>query len=142
MTDAERAAKLKRDDMTRLWHEQALARGEKRVLSRTSKHTNYELHSYLYDEIGFSRQGSGVVVTSTWGMFMLAGIMAFIGVFTLAMMVVGAVSGEEFWGGIFPLAIAVFGTWAGFHYAMEDVKAKQVRRARGVPDPSPNQTPY
>lgn len=142
MTEDDRAAKLKRDEETRRWHEAAVASGEKRILSRTSKATNYELHSYLPDEIGFSRQGSGVVVTSTWGMFVLAGLMVLGFVFSIVMMFAAAASGKDWWGGLFPLVISGFGAWAGFHYAMEDVKAKKIRRERGVPDPSPNQTSH
>ena len=140
MTEDEQTAKLKRDEATRSWHEAAIARGEKRFLSRTSKETNYELHSYLPDEIGFSRQASGVVVTSTWGMFTLAALMVIASVAAIVMMFIAAADGEQWWGGLFQMVMGAFGAWAGFHYAMKDVKAKKVRRERGVPDPSPNQT--
>ncbi len=43
------AARSRRDEEMRQWHDQALAAGQQRVLART---TSGELHSYAKDELG------------------------------------------------------------------------------------------
>ena len=47
------------DEQTRALHEQAVAAGEKRLLTRTMD--GGRLHSYAADEIGFARAGSGPI---------------------------------------------------------------------------------
>ena len=66
----ERAA---RDEEMWQWHKQALAAGQRRVLSRTM---SGELYSYAKDEIGFRRNGPGNGVSTLRGLIVVTVVMA------------------------------------------------------------------
>ena len=127
----------RRDDEMRQRHEQAVAAGEKRVLSRTMEG---RLYSYARDEIGFARAGSGPIVTSAVGMLVLAVVFAAFTVLSVWLIAAPTSQGQEpLWGALF----LTLGGFAGVIYAsrlaVAEIRAKRVRRERGIPEPSPRQ---
>jgi hypothetical protein len=127
----------RRDDEMRQRHEQAVASGEKRVLSRTMEG---RLYSYARDEIGFARAGSGPIVTSAVGMLVLAVVFAAFTVLSVWLLAAPTSQGQDpLWGALF----LTLGGFAGVIYAsrlaVAEIRAKRVRRERGIPEPSPRQ---
>lgn len=127
----------RRDDEIRQRHEQAVAAGEKRVLSRTMEG---RLYSYARDEIGFARAGSGPIVTSAVGMLVLAVVFAAFTVLSVWLITAPTSQGQDpLWGALF----LTLGGFAGVIYAsrlaVAEIRAKRVRRKRGIPEPSPRQ---
>ena len=127
----------RRDDEIRQRHEQAVAAGEKRVLSRTMEG---RLYSYARDEIGFARAGSGPIVTSAVGMLVLAVVFAAFTVLSVWLITAPTSQGQDpLWGALF----LTLGGFAGVIYAsrlaVAEIRAKRVRRERGIPEPSPRQ---
>lgn len=127
----------RRDDEMRQRHEQAVAAGEKRVLSRTMEG---RLYSYARDEIGFARAGSGPIVTSAVGMLVLAVVFAAFTVLSVWLITAPTSQGQDpLWGALF----LTLGGFAGVIYAsrlaVAEIRAKRVRRERGIPEPSPRQ---
>jgi hypothetical protein len=127
----------RRDDEMRQRHEQAVAAGEKRVLSRTMEG---RLYSYARDEIGFARAGSGPIVTSAVGMLVLAVVFAAFTVLSVWLIAAPTSQGQDpLWGALF----LTLGGFAGVIYAsrlaVAEIRAKRVRRERGIPEPSPRQ---
>ena len=127
----------RRDDEIRQRHEQAVAAGEKRVLSRTMEG---RLYSYARDEIGFARAGSGPIVTSAVGMLVLAVVFAAFTVLSVWLIAAPTSQGQDpLWGALF----LTLGGFAGVIYAsrlaVAEIRAKRVRRERGIPEPSPRQ---
>ena len=125
------------DDEMRERHAQAMAAGEKRVLSRTMEG---RLYSYARDEIGFARAGSGPIVTSAVGMVVLAVVFAAFIVLSVLLIAAPASQGQDpLWAALF----LTFGGLAGAIYtsrlAVAEFRAKRIRRERGIPEPSPRQ---
>ena len=132
------AARRSADEQTRALHEQAVAAGEKRLLTRTVD--GGRLHSYAADEIGFARAGSGPIVTTAPGMLLLGLFFAAVTAFSIFLIVAPAAHGQDpLWGAL----VLTIGGIAGLVYAVRlarsEFRARRIRRERGVPDPSPRQ---
>ena len=132
------AARRSADEQTRALHEQAVAAGEKRLLTRTVD--GGRLHSYAADEIGFARAGSGPIVTTAPGMLLLGLFFAAVTAFSIFLIVAPAANGQDpLWGAL----VLTIGGIAGLVYAVRlarsEFRARRIRRERGVPDPSPRQ---
>jgi hypothetical protein len=132
--DPERQA---RDDNMKAWHQQAVAAGQKRTLSRTM---NGDLYSYARDELGFARAGSGAIVTSWWGMWVLAVVFTGIAVFSVVLVFAPTGQGQDpLWGALFLTLLSLGGVAYSASLAVRERSAKRVRRERGIPEPSPRQ---
>ena len=132
------AARRSEDEPTRALHEQAVAAGEKRLLTRTVD--GGRLHSYAADEIGFARAGSGPIVTTAPGMLLLGLFFAAVTAFSIFLIAAPAANGQDpLWGAL----VLTIGGIAGLVYAARlarsEFRARRIRRERGVPDPSPRQ---
>lgn len=126
------------DDEVRSRHEQAVAAGEKRLLTRTLDRGR--LHSYAADEIGFARAGSGPIVTTAPGMLVLALVFAALTVFSLVLVAAPTSQGEDpLWGALVLTAIGAAGVLYALRLAVSEFKARRIRRERGLPEPSPRQ---
>ncbi|MGN8129082.1 hypothetical protein [Paenarthrobacter sp. 22069] len=114
-------------------HKAALARGEKRVLRRTS---TGQLHSYPGDEIGFSPGRGQAQVRSWWGMGIVS---AFLGLIFIGSMVLFIASFRQGtapeWGALFAIALGGFGAWYTFGLARDEYRAKKLRKERNAPEP-------
>lgn len=123
-----------RDEEMWQWHRQALAAGQRRVLSRTM---SGELYSYAKDEIGFRRNGPGNGVSTLWGLIVVTAVMAAFGIMTIVM-ASGVLSpgGKPAWGFLVLTVFAAAMVWWGLHCAISEIKAKKIREQRGVPTPS------
>lgn len=131
------AESRRRDDEIRERHDQAVAAGEKRVLSRTMEG---RLHSYARDEIGFARAGSGPIVTSAVGMVVLASVFAAFTVLSVLLITAPTSQGQDpLWGALFLTFGGLAGTIYAGRLAAAEFRAKRVRRERGIPEPSPRQ---
>lgn len=127
----------RRDDEIRERHDQAVAAGEKRVLSRTMEG---RLYSYARDEIGFARAGSGPIVTSAVGMVVLASVFAAFTVLSVLLIAAPTTQGQDpLWGALFLTFGGLAGTIYASRLAVAEFRAKRVRRERGIPEPSPRQ---
>lgn len=128
------AARRREDDQTRAMHEQAVAAGEKRLLTRTMD--GGRLHSYPADEIGFSPGRGQVQVRSWWGMGILTAVMGLLVVISVVILL-GPVGRNElpFWGALFLTALGGFGAWYTFGMARSEYRAKKLRKERRVPEP-------
>lgn len=125
------------DDHVRAEHEQALVRGEKRVLTRTMQG---HLYSYARDEIGFARAGSGPIVTSAAGMVVLAVVFAAFTVLSVLLMAAPTTQGQDpLWGALFLTLGGLGGSIYASRLAGAEFRAKRIRRERGIPEPSPRQ---
>lgn len=126
-----------RDAEMTAWHQQATANGEKRILSRTM---NGDLYSYARDELGFARAGSGAIVTSWVGMWILAAVFAGIAVFSVVLVFAPAgQGGDPLWGALFLTVLSLGGVAYAARLAVRELAAKKLRRERGIPEPSPRQ---
>lgn len=126
-----------RDAEMNAWHEQAVAGGQKRILSRT---VNGDLYSYARDELGFARAGSGAIVTSWWGMWVLAVVFAGITVFSVVLVFVPTGQGQDpLWGALVLTLLGLGGVAYASRLAVRERNAKRLRRERQVPEPSPRQ---
>ncbi len=126
------------DDEVRSRHEQAVAAGEKRLLTRTLDRGR--LHSYAADEIGFARAGSGPIVTTAPGMVVLALVFAALTVFSLVLVAAPTSQGEgPLWGALVLTALGAAGVLYALRLAVSEFKARRIRRERGLPEPSPRQ---
>ncbi|GGM97191.1 hypothetical protein GCM10009721_25100 [Terrabacter tumescens] len=126
--------RLKQDEAVTAAHDEAVARGEKRVLRRT---TTGELHSYPADEIGFTPGRGQAQVRTWWGMAVLAVTMALLSLLAVVGMFVVPMSrgdGPQ-WGGLVLVAMGGLFTWYAVRLARDEYRAKQVRRERGSPEP-------
>lgn len=126
--------RLKQDEAVTAAHDEAVARGEKRVLRKT---TTGELHSYPADEIGFSPGRGQAQVRTWWGMAVLAVLMALLSLSSVVGMFVLPMSrgdGPE-WVGLVPLAMGGLFTWYAGGLARDEYRAKQVRQEKGSPEP-------
>jgi hypothetical protein len=128
---------LEQDNQERARHDQALAAGEKRVLSRTMEG---RLYSYARDEIGFARAGSGPIATSTVGMVVLAVVFAAFTVLSVLLIAAPASQGQDpLWGALCLAFGGLEGTIYASRLAVAEFRAKRIRRERGIPEPSPRQ---
>jgi hypothetical protein len=126
-----------RDAEMTAWHQQAVANGERRILSRTM---NGDLYSYARDELGFARAGSGAIVTSWVGMWILAAVFAGIAVFSVVLVFAPTgQGGEPMWGALFLTVLSLGGVAYAVRLAVRELAAKKLRRERGIPEPSPRQ---
>lgn len=123
----------RRDDAAYAEHKEAVARGEKRVLRRTS---TGELHSYPKEEIGFTPGRGQAQVSTWWGMAILAafGAVGFVATVVLFIMPVFQGGGPS-WGALWPMGIAGFLAWYGFGLSKDEYRATQLRKKRGSPKP-------
>ncbi len=126
------------DEEVRHRHDHAVAIGEERILART---VEGGLYSYQRDEITLARKGYfSVAVASTWQMLVFAGAMAVVSSFILVLTVFAAVS-DGIWARLLLPVICGLFTWLLFHLGMQDVRARNVRGERGVPEPVPFKVP-
>lgn len=115
-------------------HDEALARGEKRVL-RTTR--TGRLHSYPADEIGFTPGRGQAQVRTWWGMALLAVVMALITLGSVVGMFLVPVSrghGPQ-WAGLVLVALGGLFTWYALRLARDEYRASKVRTERGSPEP-------
>lgn len=123
----------RRDDVTRAEHQQALARGEQRVLRTTA---TGELHSYAADEIGFTPGRGHAQVSTWWGMGIVTTVLwagfAFSWVLLLAPVGDG---GRPFWGALFLTVLAGLLGWYTLGLARDEYRAARLRQERGIPKP-------
>lgn len=132
------AADHQHDAEVRALHERAVAAGEKRLLTRTMDRGR--LHSYAADEIGFARAGSGPIVTTAFGMVILAAVFAAVTVFSVVLVAAPTSQGEApLWGALVLTAIGAAGVLYAVRLAVSEFKARRIRRERGLPEPSPRQ---
>ncbi|MHC5560961.1 hypothetical protein [Kocuria sp. U4B] len=122
------------DDEVRARHADAVAAGEPRMLSRTK---DGQLHSYARDEIGIVRAGSGIKVTSAAGMALLAAFFVAVAVFSVVLVAAPTSRGQDpLWGALVLTTGALAAALYAGRLARAEVRARRVRRARGVPEPT------
>ncbi|UTT68594.1 hypothetical protein NMQ03_15325 [Arthrobacter sp. DNA4] len=125
------------DDQVRAEHEQALARGEKRVLFRT---VSGDLYSYAKDELGVVTASSHPQVRSAVSFLVMAAVLAAVAVFSV-LLVAGPTSRGQgpMWSALFLTAAGVGGTAYAIHMAKVASRAKRLRAERGIPEPTARQ---
>ncbi len=114
-----------------------MANGEKRILARTVEGGLYSYHS---DEITLAKQGFSVAVASTWQMLVFAVAMAAVSMFGLVLTVFAAVS-DGIWVRLLLPGFSGLFTWLLYHWGMQNVRARNMRKERGVPEPLPYKVP-
>jgi len=125
------------DDQVRAYHEQALVRGEKRVLCRT---TDGRLYSYARDEIGVVTASSHPTVRSAGGFIVMAVFFAAVAVFSILLVVGPTGQGQDpMWGALVLTAAGAGGMVYVVRLAGVAAKAKRLRRERGIPEPTSRQ---
>ncbi|GAA1870733.1 hypothetical protein GCM10009715_17080 [Paeniglutamicibacter psychrophenolicus] len=124
---------VERDKAVVLAHEPAVARGEKRLLVRT---TDGELFSYLAEEIGFTTGGAGAKITTGPGMFVGAGFLWAMVLSLGIFMVSGPVfTAGEMAGLPFVELFAAVIAWYFTRLGMAEHRARKLRKARKLPKP-------
>ena len=134
----------RRDQRTRDEHSAARVRGERRYLSRT---VEGELYSYAADEFGVVGGPMGgniqvrtlpgfVVVMSLGWLFVLGTLFE---TFVYAPFVQPR-DGRPAWPVLIATGVAGLVAWAGTHYVATELRARRVRRARGIPEPRAGST--
>lgn len=125
------------DDQVRNQHEQALARGDKRILFRT---VEGRLHSYAKDELGVVTASSHPQVRSAGGFLVMACVFAAVAVFSVFLVAGPASRGQDpMWSALFLTAAGLGGAVYAVRMAGVAVKAKRLRAERGIPDPTTRQ---
>lgn len=125
------------DDQVRAYHEQALARGDKRVLFRT---VEGRLHSYAKDELGVVTASSHPQVRSAGGFLAMAVFFAAAAVFSVLLVVGPTGQGQDpMWGGLFLTAAGLGGAVYAARMVGVAAKAKRLRAERGIPEPTARQ---
>ena len=125
------------DKEVRASHDQALARGEKRVLFRT---TEGRLHSYSKDEIGIVTASSHPTVRSAVGFALMAVFFAVVAVFSVLLLAGPVNQGKDpLWGALILIAAGVGGALYAARLAGTAARAKRLRRERAIPEPSGRQ---
>ncbi|HEY0698084.1 MAG TPA: hypothetical protein VGD43_09780 [Micromonospora sp.] len=131
MTD--KMARLRRDEAARAEYRRLRDLGEKRRLVRA---VDGELTLYRPEEVGFVPGGSGNSVRTVGGLWVVVGALAAMSLGIVAMFVVSVTQGRPFWGAI-PLAILGAGlAWFGLRNIRKEKRAVELRRQRGIPEPS------
>lgn len=132
------AARRYEDEQTRARHNEAVAAGEKRLLTRSMD--GGRLHSYAADEIGFARAGSGPIVTTAPGMLLLGLFFTAVTAFSIFLIAAPAANGQDpLWGALVLTIGGIAGLAYALRLALSEFRARKIRRERGVPDPSPRQ---
>lgn len=125
------------DDQVRAEHEQALVRGEKRVLSRT---VDGRLHSYNRDEIGIVTASSQPQARSATDFTVLAVVFAAFAVGSVLLALAPTGQGQHpHWGMLTLTAACAAGVVYSGRMALTAAKAKRLRKERGVPEPTSKQ---
>lgn len=119
------------DDQVRAHHEQALVRGEERVLFRT---VDGRLHSYAKDELGVVTASSQPQVRSAVGFLMMAVAFAAVAVFSIFLVAGPTSRGQDpMWGALFLTAAGLSGVLYAIRMAQVASRAKRLRAERGIP---------
>lgn len=120
--------------MVILAHEEAIARGEMRLLLRT---VEGELFSYKREEIGFTTGGGGAKITTGTGMLFGGGLSWLIALALVVFTILeqGPTPGERA-GLIFVTALFASIAWYFTHLGRAEHRARKLRKARGLPKPS------
>ena len=118
-------------------HRAAIARGEKRTLLRT---VDGRLWSYAPDELGSRRDGF-MQVRTWWGvgiiaLIMVAGLVLSAYLFIEPGFADTAPGWTPFWGALWLTAVAVVLLAVSLRYMFRELRARRVRRERGVPEPA------
>ncbi|MBA3783504.1 MAG: hypothetical protein H0X12_16840 [Nocardioides sp.] len=122
------------DNQVRAVHDEAVARGEKRVLCRT---TDGRLYSYARDEIGVVTASSNPTVRSAGGLIVMAAFFAALAVFSILLVAGPSGKGQDpMWGALILTAASVGGVVYATRLAG---KARRVRAEHGVPEPTSRQ---
>ena len=127
-------SRLRRDEAVTAEHEEAVARGERRVLRTTQTGV---LHSYPADEIGFTPGSGQPQVRTWWGMAVLAVVAVLITLGSVVGMFLVPMSrghGPQ-WAGLFLVAMGGLFAWYAVRLARAEYRAGQVRKERGSPEP-------
>ncbi|MDQ0673783.1 MULTISPECIES: hypothetical protein [Micrococcaceae] len=125
------------DDQVRASHEQALARGEKRILYRT---VDGRLHSYAKDELGVVTASSHPQVRSAAGFLAMAVFFAAVAVFSILLVVGPTGQGQDpMWNGLFLTAAGLGGVLYAVRMAGVAARAKRLRAEREIPEPTARQ---
>ena len=125
------------DDQVRANHEQALARGEKRVLFRT---VDGRLHSYAKDELGVVTASSQPQVRSAVGFLAMAVVFAAVAVFSIFLVAGPTNKGQDpMWSALFLTAAGLGGALYAIRMAKVASRAKRLRAERGIPEPTSRQ---
>lgn len=126
-----------RDDEVRAYHDQAVARGEKRVLFRTR---DGRLYSYAKDEIGVVTASSHPTVRSTGGFIVMAVFFAALAVFSVLLVAGPTRQGQDpLWGALVLTAAGAGGVLYAARLAGIASRAKRLRSERGIPEPTSRQ---
>ena len=125
------------DDQVRAYHEQAVARGDKRILFHT---VDGRLHSYAKDELGVVTASSHPQVRSAGGFLAMAVFFAAAAVFSILLVAGPTSQGEDpMWGGLFLSAAGLGGAVYAARMVGVAAKAKRLRSERGIPEPTARQ---
>ena len=118
-------------------HRAAIARGEKRTLLRTK---DGGWHSYAADELGFRRDG--LIQVRTWWGVGIIGLIMFAGLILSGYLFIepglddGKPGWTPYWGALWLTAVAVILLTVSLRYMVRELRARRVRRERGVPEPA------
>ncbi|CCQ45255.1 putative uncharacterized protein [Pseudarthrobacter siccitolerans] len=125
------------DDQVRAYHDQALARGDKRILFRT---VDGRLHSYAKDELGVVTASSHPQVRSAVGFLVLAAFFAALTVFSILLVAGPTSRGQDpLWGALILTVAGACGVLYAVRMAGIASKAKRLRAERGIPEPTARQ---
>jgi hypothetical protein len=125
------------DDQVRAYHEQAVARGDKRVLFRT---VEGRLHSYARDELGVVTASSHPQVRSAGGFLVMAGFFAAVAVFSVLLVAGPTSRGQDpLWGALILTVAGIGGVLYAARMARVASRAKRLRAERGIPEPTARQ---
>ena len=125
------------DDQVRAEHEQAVARGEKRVLFRT---VEGRLHSYAKDELGVVTASSHPQVRSSGGFLVMAVFFAALAGFSILLLAGPTSRGQDpLWGALILTVAGAAGVLYAARMAGAAAKAKRLRAERGIPEPTARQ---
>ena len=124
------AARGREDERTKALHEQAVAAGEKRLLTRTKD--GGRLHSHAADDAGFARAGSGPIDTTAPGMLILGIFCAAVTAFSIFLIADPTANGQDpLWEALVPTVGWIAGLVYAVRLAYSELRARTIRRARG-----------
>ncbi len=130
--DAERD---ERDLVTRAFHDERVAAGERRILARGN---DAELHSYTPEEYGVLRAGPGPVLTTLRGHMIFTGLvlLGLIGFIWMYASLYFRPIPTPPWGG-WLLGVGIFLVFLYFARNLKiEWRAHQLRKERGLPTPT------